>query len=250
MSFEIAAARSAQLMAVIPIDPFAPTPHFSFSQSLRSWVEDVDLAFMHGSARSSIEQFETHGLGRGIRVSRVIGGPDIRELTAKVAEADLVLIPANVGIDGSRAEVWSEVAEVFAQRQHVPILRVLRRPLQVKKVVLVVSSTRRCSQLARRLVELDLWPEAAISILPIGDYRPRVSQGVREQLDLLRTSGRDAALLPAIDLDFAAADLEQILSPFQVAVMGHLSYRAGWFDSVRHDPFEAIASYVPVVLMP
>lgn len=250
MPFEIAVTHSARLIAVAPIDPFAPLPPFSFSQGVWFWIEDVDLALMHDSARSSVSQFQAHGFGKVLRVSRVIGGPDVRGLTAKVADADLVLVPANVGIDGSWAEVWSEVAEFFVQREHVSILRVSRRPLQVKKVVLVVSSTGRCSQLAQRLVELDLWPEATISILPIGDYRPHVSQNVREQLDLLRTSGRDAALLPAINLDFAAADLEQILSPFQAAVMGHLSYRAGWFDSVRHDPFETIASHVPVVLIP
>ena len=166
-------------------------------------------------------------------MSRVVGGRDVRELPAKLAESDLVLVPANVRVDGSWAEVWSEVAEFLVQRSHAPILRVSRRPLEVTKVVLVVSSTGRCSQLACKYLELGLWPEASISVLPIGDYRPRASENVGVQLDLLRASGRDPSLLPAIDLDFEAADLEQILSPFHAAVAGHLSYRAGWFDSIR-----------------
>jgi hypothetical protein len=99
-------------------------------------------------------------------------------------------------------------------------------------------------------LELGLWPEAGVSILPVGDYRPRVSENVREALDLLHTQGRDAELLPRIDLDFEGDDVEQLLSPFQAAVVGHLSYRAGWFDSLRSDPFEITASCVPLVLAP
>ncbi|MFC1458103.1 hypothetical protein ACETIH_15570 [Microvirga arabica] len=171
-------------------------------------------------------------------------------MTAKAAESDLVLVPANVGMDGGWAEGWSEVAEFLVRRSDVAILRVSRKPLNVRKVVFVLSSTERCSQLARGYLELGLWPEASISILPIGEYRPGVAENVREQLDLLRTRSRNAALLPPIDLDFEAADLEQVLSPFQAAVMGHLSYRAGWFDSVRSDPFEVVASRAPVVLVP
>jgi hypothetical protein len=251
MSFEIAASfHAGQLTAVTPIDPFAPPPHFTFSRSLRFWVGDVDLAAMRDAARLSIEQFQAHGCGKALRASRLIGGPDVRELTARAAESDLVLIPANVRMDGGWAEIQSEVAEFLVRQGHVSILRVSRRPLDVRKVVLIVSSTGRCSQLAHRYLELGLWPDARVSILPVGDYRPRVAENVREQLGLLHTQGRDAVLLPPIDLDFEVADLEQLLSPFQAAVMGHLSYRAGWFDSVRFDPFEIVASRVPLVLVP
>jgi hypothetical protein len=205
---------------------------------------------MRGSARSAVEQFEAQACDKVLRVSRVIGGSDIRELAAKAAESDLVLVPANVGMDGGWAEVWGEVAELLLRRRRVPILRVSRKPLDVKKVLLVVSSTGRCSHLANRYLELGLWPEAGISILPIGDYRPRVSQNVREQLDLLRIRGRDVTLLPPIDLDFDAADLQQVLALFQAVVIGHISHKAGWFDAVRYDPFEVVASRVPAVLLP
>jgi hypothetical protein len=251
MSYEIAASfHASQLTAVTPIDPFVPLPHFTFMRSVRSWVGDVDLAAMRGAARLSIEQFQAYGWDKGLRVNRIIGGSDLSRLTARAAEADLVLIPANVRMDGGWAQIHSEVAEFLVRQGHVSILRVSRRPLDVRKVVLIVSSTGRCSQLAHRYLELGLWPEASVSILPVGDYRPRVAENVREQLGLLHTQGRDAVLLPPIDLDFEVADLEQLLSPFQAAVMGHLSYRAGWFDSVRFDPFEVAASRVPLVLVP
>jgi hypothetical protein len=251
MSYEIAASfHASQLTAVTPIDPFVPLPHFTFMRSLRSWVGDVDLAAMRGAARLSIEQFQAHGCGKGLRVNRIIGGSDLSRLTARAAEADLVLIPANVRMDGGWAQIHSEVAEFLVRQGHVSILRVSRRPLDVRKVVLIVSSTGRCSQLAHRYLELGLWPEASVSILPVGDYRPRVAENVREQLGLLHPQDRNAVLLPPIDLDFEVADLEQLLSPFQAAVMGHLSYRAGWFDSVRFDPFEIVASRVPLVLVP
>ena len=250
MSFEIAAFYAAQLTAVALIDPFAPPPHLPFSQGLWLWVENVDLTVMRDAAKLSIEQFDAHGCEKALRVSRIVGASVARGLIGRAAEADLVLVPANVRIDGSWAEVWSEVAEFLVQRSHTPVLRVSRRPLEVTKVVLVVSSTGRCSQLASKYLELGLWPEARVSVLPIGDYRPRVSENVGAQLDLLRASGRDPGLLPAIDLDFEAAELERMLSPFQAAVVGHLSYRAGWFDSLRSDPFEITASYVPMVLIP
>lgn len=249
MSYEIAASHAAQLIAVAPIDPFAPANHFTFSQSLRSWIGYVDLAAMHGAARHSIEQFQAHGCDKAFPVSRSIAGSDVRELTARTAASDLVLIPANVRMDGGWADVQDEVAEFLLQRTQVPILRVSRRPLDVRKVILIVSSTGRCSQLSHRYLALGLWPEAKVSVLPVGDYRPRAAENVREQLDLLHTQGHDADLLPPIDLDFEAVDLEQLLSPFHAAVMGHLSYRAGWFDSVRFDPFEVVASRVPLVLV-
>jgi hypothetical protein len=250
MSFEIAAVHAAELTAMAPIDPFASPARSTFSHSLWSLVEDVDLASMHGSVRSAIEQFDTRGCGNGLRISRVIGGPNVRDLTAKATEFDLVLVPANVGMDGGWTEVWSEVAEFMVRRGCMPTLRVSRRPLDVRKVVLVVSSTQRCSGLAQKYLDLGLWPQASVSILPVADYRSRVAENVTEQLDLLQTRGRDAALLPPIDLDFEVADLEQILSPFQVAVVGHLSHRASWFDSVRRDPFEITASFIPLVLVP
>lgn len=251
MSFETAAScHAAQLIAMTPIDPFVPPPYFTFSQGLWSWISDVDLAAMRDAAKLSIEQFQAHGCDNALSVNRAIGGSDLSAFAARAAEADLVLVPSNVRIDGGWAEVQDEIAEFLVQRTQVPILRVSRRPLDVRKVVLIVSSTGRCSQLAHRYLELGLWPEASVSILPVGDYRPRVAENVRQQLDLLHTQGRDAVLLTPIDLDFEVVDLEQLLSPFQAAVMGHLSYRAGWFDSVRFDPFEIVASRVPLVLVP
>jgi hypothetical protein len=213
-------------------------------------VDDVDFAAMRDAARSAAEEFETRSRDNVLKVSRIIGGTDVRALAAEAAESDLVFVPANVGVDGTWTEAWSEVAEFFVRQGHTAILRVSRRPLDVRNIVLVTSSTGRCSGLAHRYLELDLWPEANISLLPIGSYRPCVSQNVREQLDLLRTRGRQASLLPPIDLDFEAADLQQIVSPFQVAVMGYLTHSAGWFDSVRCDPFEVVASCTPAVLLP
>jgi len=250
MAFEIAASHSARLMAIAAVDPFAPVPSSTFSRSLWSLMDDVDFKDMRASARSAVQQFEPQGREGLLMVSRVIGGPDIRELTAKAAEADLVLVPANVAIDGSWAAIQSEVAEFLARRSHAPILRISRRPLDVRKVVLIISNTRRCSQLAHRYLEAGLWPEASISMLPIGEDRPRVLENVKKQLDLLQTSGRDTALLPSIDLDFEAADLQQVLSPFQAAIMGYFNHSAGWFDAVRWDPFEVATSCVPVALLP
>jgi hypothetical protein len=86
-------------------------------------MDDVDFKDMRASARSAVQQFEPQGREGLLMVSRVIGGPDIRELTAKAAEADLVLVPANVAIDGSWAAIQSEVAEFLARRSHAPILR-------------------------------------------------------------------------------------------------------------------------------
>jgi hypothetical protein len=138
MAFEIAATHSARLTAIAAIDPFATVTSSTFSRRLRSLIENVDLTDMRASARSAVEQFESQGREGLIMVSRVIGGPDIRELTAKAAEADLVLVPANVAIDGSWAAIQSEVAEFLARRSHAPILRISRRPLDVRKIILII----------------------------------------------------------------------------------------------------------------
>lgn len=250
MSFEIAASHAAHLTAIAPIDPFTPSPRSSLGHSMWPLVDDVDFAAMRDAARSAVEEFETQSRDNVLKVSRIIGGSDVRTVAAEAAKFDLVLVPANAGVDGTWTEARGEVAEFLVRRGHTAILRVSRRPLDVKNIVLVTSSTGRCSGLAHRYLELDLWPEAKISFLPIGAYRPCVSQYVSEQLDLLQTRGRQATLLPPIDLDFEAIDLQHIVSPFQVAVMGHLTHRAGWFDSVRCDPFEVVASCIPVALLP
>jgi hypothetical protein len=250
MSFEIAASHAAHLTAIAPIDPFMPPPRSSFDHSMWPLVDDVDLAAMRDAARSAVEEFETQNRDNMLKVSRITGGSDIRALAAEAAEFDLVCVPANAGVDGTWMEPRSEVADLIVRRGRTAILRVSRRPLDVRNIILVTSSTGRCSGLAHRYLELDLWPEANISLLPIGAYRPCVSQNVKEQLDLLQTRGRQATLLPPIDLDFEAVDLQHIVSPFQIAVMGHLTHRASWFDSVRYDPFEVVASCIPAVLLP
>jgi hypothetical protein len=60
MSFEIAASHAAQLIALAPVNPFAPSPHSTFRHSFWSLVDDIDFAGMRVSARLAVEHFEAH----------------------------------------------------------------------------------------------------------------------------------------------------------------------------------------------
>ena len=172
-------------------------------------------------------------------------------LTRLLAGHDLAVLPAGIGPNGTPCEPGAEVTASLARTRLLPVLRVRRRPLDVRSLVLLVGASPACGVGAAGLLRSGLWPAAAVSVLPVADYRPGVAAGVTEQVDLLRRHGRKVTVLPSIELEFEAEELRRMLAHHQAAVVSCLSGRHGGFlDGVRNCAFETAAETVPLLLLP
>jgi len=172
-------------------------------------------------------------------------------LVRTLAGHDLVVLPAAMGPHGVECAPGEEISASLARARLAPVLRVRRNTAQVRAVLLLVGSSPGCGALAAGLLRSGLWPAAALSILPVADYRPGVAASAAAQAELLRLAGRRVRVLPSIELEFELEDLRPLLATFDAAVLSCLStHHGGFFDMVRNCPHEAVADTVPLVLLP
>ena len=227
----------------------ASPPHWSalldiWNRHTRSGVEQP----ISQAALSAIADYEAQYDERLGETSHILKGT-WSYLSRELAEDDLAIVPAEVGLDGSFELFDEEVAALVQLLGSVPALRVRRRPLRVSSVLLLIDNTPLSRKLATLYEELGLWAEARVVILPMD--RPSVPAIVDAQVHSLRAHGYDVTVMQPLDLNFERSDLERLLFPFHVAVMGHLSYRIGpFFDVVRNNAFEIVAKQVPMTLLP
>lgn len=175
---------------------------------------------------------------------------DAASLARLLAGHDLVVLPAGAGPHGHDCEPGDEIAASVARARIAPVLRVRRRPGQVRAVLLVAGDTAGCGGLAAGLLRSGLWPHAAIAILPAAEG-PGVAAMAEAQAGLLRAHGRQVAVLPPLERDFDRRSLRAMLTRFDAAVMSRLSGRQGGFlDSLRACPFETAAETAPLALLP
>lgn len=173
------------------------------------------------------------------------------DLARTLAGHDFVVLPAGMGPHGVACAPGEEICASFARARLVPVLRVRRKVSEVRSVLLVVGTSHACGTLAAGLLRTGLWPNAALSILPVADYRPGVAAAVEAQAELLRAAGRMVRLLSSLELEFDLDDLRPRLATFDAAVLSCLStHHGGFFDMVRNCAHETVADTVPIVLLP
>lgn len=223
VAHDIAAAKGTSLPGLAAVDPYAPKVRSTLREAWRNFVGNVDSDAMRRSARLAIEDFEMQNRRRRVAVNRVVPGDAWGDLIPRMAEHDLAVIPAMVGVDGVPDGIDSEAATTLGNASLVSVLRVTRRPLEVNSILLVVANTAACERLAQGLRRLGLWRDARISILPLDSERASVARNVRSTVDELLADGRHSTLLPSLRLDFEEPDLNWVIGSFQVAVMGHLT---------------------------
>jgi monovalent cation/proton antiporter MnhG/PhaG subunit len=215
------------------------------------WLADEKRARMRETASEAFRLFEEKTRGRLAEVSGRHEEGDLDALAAIVAGHDLAIVPAGIGPSMFEVPPADELASLLARRTATPILRVRRRPAEIRSVVMVVGSTPECWNLAGGLVRSGLWPSLPVSLLPVAERGPDggAAAAVAEQAGLLRAHGHGVTVLdPAAPGDAAA--LASRVAGFDLAVMARLSNRSGWFGSLRSDPFETVAAVVPVTLLP
>lgn len=170
------------------------------------------------------------------------------ERSSRLGGYDVVVAPA--ATDSSSGYIERELwAGLLAHSRRLPVLRVRRRPPAINHVLMLVDSTPACRTLARRFVQIGIWSEARILVLPMDS--PSVGLFLEDAVETLRTGGNSVTVLPALELTFEQPELECLLGRVQAAVMAHLSHRVGLsFGAVRNDPFAIVADRAPLVLLP
>jgi monovalent cation/proton antiporter MnhG/PhaG subunit len=250
---DLAAASRARLLALSAIDPAAGPPAEPVPAgggAWARWLADRRRARMREAAASALRDFDDLTRGRPVETASRHDETGIPGLAAAMAGCDLLVAPAGTGFHGADAPPAEEFAATLARRSAVPVLRVRGRPAAVRSVLLVVSGTSGCPELARRYLRSGLWPDAALGLLPVADHRPGVRAAIEGQAELLRAHGRRVAVLEPLDLDFEAEALAREARRFDAAAMSCLSDRGGWFGAVRNCPFEVVSAEVPVTLLP
>ncbi|PWS39007.1 hypothetical protein DFH01_07115 [Falsiroseomonas bella] len=217
-----------------------------------SWLASSSRARIRQSCAAALDEFQS--LAAGSPDLDIVARHEETEASALarlLAGQDLVVLPAGAGPHGAEAEPGMEIAASLARARVAPVLRVARRPGDVRAVLLLVGSSPACGALAAGLLRTGLWQGAPVAILPVGDDRPGVAEMVSAQAELLRAHGRKVTVLASLDLDFEQEELRRLLSRYDGAVMSRLSNRhGGFFDSIRNCAFETTADTVPVILLP
>ncbi|MBD0274599.1 MAG: hypothetical protein ICV73_22045 [Acetobacteraceae bacterium] len=212
-------------------------------RSRRGWPEMPRAAFL--------ERFGTRPRGAFARAPP--SQPAVRAALSGTAPtgSDLFVVPAGVGENGAASPPAREVAAVLARARSCPVLRVRRKPAAMRGWLLLVAGAPGCGRLAAGLLRSDPWPSAAVSILPVADYRPRIRRMVEAQAELLRAHGRPVSVMRPVDLDFEGPELAARIGRFDAAVASGLSDRGVWpFGVVRACAQETVAGTVPLLLIP
>lgn len=252
-SIDLAKESGAQLAGLSALD-FAstnpPGPYPIGGLSWARWLGNQRRLRMRDRAAHAIADFEEATQASGLTASIRHEELDLVRLMPIVAGTDLVVVPAGIDEIGETADGPNELAAKLSAMRFVPVLRVRRRQLAVRRVAVVVSNSPNCGRLAQALLRSRLWHDAAISIIPIGGHRADVLRLVNEQRTLLGVHRYKVTIESEIDLDADRETIEGRLRPFEVAVLGVLSNRRGWFGAVREDIHELASAHVPMVLLP
>jgi Fe2+ transport system protein FeoA len=245
MAVELARLYRASITALMPENPSAPA-----LRRVGSTLFDPCREERHRAYQAALNDFKDQAQAIEPSAYRATAPSGDTSLYSILAAHDIAVMAAESGIDGSEEFRSREIASLISKSRAVTVLRVRRRPWAIKGVVLVVGNAPGCAQLAQRLLSIGLWPDASISLLPVGDERPAVLNSVRMQAELLQAHGRRVVVLPGLGLNFEGEDMLPLISQFPVAVMAQLSYSAGYFDQVRNDAFEIAAKSCSLVLLP
>jgi monovalent cation/proton antiporter MnhG/PhaG subunit len=216
------------------------------------WLASSSRARIRQGCAAALDDF--HALASAAPDLDIVARYEEAEASALarlLAGQDLVVLPAGAGPHGAEAEPGMEIAASLAQARVAPVLRVARRPGQVRSVMLLVGDSPGCGALAAGLLRSGLWQGAALSILPVAEDRPGVAEMVTAQAELLRAHGRRVTVLDPLDPDAEQEAWRRLLLRADAAVMARLSSRhGGVLDSIRRCAFETAADTVPVVLLP
>jgi monovalent cation/proton antiporter MnhG/PhaG subunit len=214
------------------------------------WLGDQRRTRMRERAAKSIAEFETLCSGAEVAAQTRHEERAFSTLITAAAGADILIAPAGVDRVGEPAAYGDEVAMQLSVAGVAPVLRVRRRPLAVRRVMLLVSGAPRANQLAHALIRSGLWRDATVSVVVAGSGRAETELLASEQRALLEKHGFRVTTGDPIDLEADREDMMRCLATFEAVVCPTLTCRRGWFGAMREDVHEIAADRIPLILLP
>jgi monovalent cation/proton antiporter MnhG/PhaG subunit len=253
LALDIARAADARLTGLSALDAEAaahrgPVPAGGIAWA--RWLGDQRRTRMRERAAKSIAEFEGLCAGADVAARTRHEERAFSTLIAAAAGADILIAPAGVDRIGEPAAHGEEVAVQLSVAGVAPVLRVRRRPLAVRRVMMIVSHAPRANQLAHALIRSGLWRDAAVSVVTAGAARAETELLASEHCALLERHGYRAAAGEPIDLEADREEMNRRLAMFEAVVVPALSCRRGWFGAVREDVHEIAADRSPLILLP
>jgi monovalent cation/proton antiporter MnhG/PhaG subunit len=253
IALDIARAAEAKLTGLSALDAEAAQHHGPVPAggiAWARWLGDQRRTRMRERAAKSIAEFDGLCAGADIAAQTRHEERAFSTLITAAAGADILIAPAGVDRIGEPATYSDEIAMQLSVAGVAPVLRVRRRPLAVRRVMLLVSNAPRANQLAHALIRSGLWRDATVSVVTAGTARTETELLAREQGTLLEQHGFRATIGDPIDLETEREDMTQRLATFEAVVCATLSHRRGWFGAVREDVHEIAAQRNPLILLP
>ena len=252
-AIELARQSGARLTALSMLDPAVGEPSGAVPIGGSYWAK-----WLATSRRTRMRQASAHAFAEFQELAREAGieaearheEGGLASLPARVAAADLVIVPAGIDGAGDPVPPADELAALIARARLVPVLRVNRRPGAVRRVALLVGTSPDCSRLAQGLTHGGLWPEAEVTVIPVGEETAAADTFAQSQIELLLAHGRRAVAGAAITGSHSTEEVATALRRYDAIVMATLSTRSGWFGAVRTDIHEVAAETCATILLP
>ncbi len=248
---EASGARLTGLSAFDPADSVPPGPVPLGGTHWNKWLADSRRGRMRAVASAALAEFQglTKDGPAGVTCRHEEGA--LEQVVVATAGADLLIAPAGVDPYGAPAQGEAEFAHVLARRRLGPLLRVRERPDSVHRIALIAADPASCGRLAQGLLATGLWPQAAVTVVPLLSEGSAALALAREQVEQLLAHGRKAKLGEPIDDAAGAEVLRNRFSSYYALVLSSLARPStGWRAMLRDDPVERIAAQVPLALLP
>ncbi|BBK30376.1 hypothetical protein STHU_10100 [Allostella humosa] len=214
------------------------------------WLASTRRKRMRHAAAHAFAEFQEMAGDAGVQAEARHEEGGLGMLPARLAGADLVIVPAGIDEQGEPARAADELAARMATARLAPVLRVAQAPDSVRRVALLVGGGPGCARLAHAFIHGGLWPQAEVAVIPVGDQPERATAAALGQIELLQAHGRRAAAGDPLDGTMAPVDVATRLRRYDAAIVSALSANSGWFGAVRTDIHEVAADTVPLLLLP
>ena len=214
------------------------------------WLGEQRRQKMREEAAKALAEFQDIASQRRVTVAARHEEAGFDSVRMAAVGTELFVVPAGIDEAGLPAHFTDEVAERVSKFGIGPVLRVRRRPLEVKRIAVIASNTPNCTRQLIDFIRTGLWRDATFVIIPVGhrEETQRVAEALHEALTFHQRNV--STIADPIDVDSTREVIEARFRLIDLVIMGALSNRFGWFGSVREDVHEVAADTVPLTLMP
>lgn len=255
LALDVARQSGAEVTALSAIDVSAPPARAAVPAGgiyWSSWLAGQQRLKSRATAANALSEFEVMAAETKVRTVQRHEEGDFSALAVIAAGCDLLLLPGGVNRQGLPCSAAEELASAVSTSGLGPTLRVSRRPLQVRRIGILIDEHPRSRRLAQCLVRTGLWRDSVVSVIAIGEDRPIVRDLLTEQTELLLAHGYEVRPASSLPLSCDVEDVQRVTSSLDVVVSRTLARQrpSGWFEALRTDVHAVAARNSPIVLLP